>query len=209
MRLRRCQSGFVSRCCRAAGWLRLGLALLAAGPALIAADVVLAATTPTAPAVSDVQVIAAYLVNFVRYVEWPAAIPPDGRPWQIGVLGSDALASSLERTAGGRLVRGHGIAVVRAKNVAAVRDCQVVLADPDRPSDLPAFLEAMAGRPVLTVVYRERSAAATGAAIELVLIDKHIRYFLATDVLAAQGLKPTPGLIENALSRSVAGGGMP
>ena len=41
----------------------------------------------------------------------------------------------------------------------------------------------------------------SGAVIELLLTDGRIRYLLNSEALAAQNLRPTPGLLENALRR--------
>ena len=62
---------------------------------------------------------------------------------------------------------------------------------------------------MLTVLYRGELAAAppSGAVIELVRVRSNIRYLLNSTALRAQGLQPTPGLLENALRRS--GGPMP
>jgi hypothetical protein len=177
--------------------------MVAAPPAMLAREpLVVAAVNPPVAASDADTVIAAYLLNFVRYVEWPETVPPSDTPWRIGVLGSAAISGTLEQMTAGKTVRGHSISAVSGEDVGAMRDCQVVFIDLDRPADVVAALQALAGRPVLTVVYRAYGNRAPGAAIELVSVARNIRYRLDPHVLAAQGLRPTPGLLENALRRS-------
>lgn len=171
----------------------LGLTIKAADP-----------TDPTGkrpPVVSSnaETVIAAYLVNFLRYVEWPETVPPAGEPWRIGLLKSEELHGPLDRLTQGKIVRGRPITVVNASDPAALRDCQMVLLAEGVPANSPADAKVFAGRPVLTVVYHEKASAVNVAMIELILQGRNIRYRLNAALLTAEGLKPTPGLLENSL----------
>ena len=162
-----------------------------------------AASPPTRSPTSDVNaVIAAYLVNFVRYIEWPAEIPPTGEPWRIGLLNSDALRSTLERMVAGNSVRGRPIVIVRSDNPGDLLTCQVVLLTPTS-SKAVEDAKVFAHQPVLTVFYREKGGGEAMAAIELVLQNRNIRYRLNPGLFAAQGLRPTPGLLENSLPVTV------
>ena len=158
-----------------------------------------AATPPEKRQVSEPNaVIAAYLVNFVRYIEWPESVPPAGEPWRIGILNAENLRGPLDRIAEGKIVRGRPIIIVHATDPAALRDCQIVLLPSS--ADNPALTaKALADRPILTVLYHDKDTAAATATIELVLLNRNIRYRLNAGLLAAQGLRATPGLLENAL----------
>ena len=158
-----------------------------------------AANPPNRPPVSDANsIIAGYLVNFVRYVEWPETEPPAGQPWRIGLLNAGGeLRAALEREAEGKTVRGRKIAVVSAADPAGLRDCQIVLL-PAAPA-MAGAASALATRPVLTVVYRDNAPPPFPVAIELVKQDRRMRYHLNAGLLAARELRPTPGLLENAL----------
>ena len=144
-------------------------------------------------------VIAAYLVNFLRYVEWPETVPPAGEPWRIGLLKSEELHGPLDRLTQGKIVRGRPITVINSSDPAALRDCQMVLLAEGSPANSSADAKAFAGRPVLTVVYHEKASAVNVAMIELILQGRNIRYRLNAALLTAEGLKPTPGLLENSL----------
>jgi hypothetical protein len=157
------------------------------------------ATGATASSKTDPDVIiAGYLVNFVRYVEWPAEVPPAGQPWRIGLLDSDGLRAALERIVAGKSVRGRPIVVSPGSSPSDLRNCQVILL-PSSSQQALSDAKAFAKLPVLTVIYRENEDAETEAAIELVLKNRNIRYRLNSTLFAAQGLRATPGLLENAL----------
>ena len=172
----------------------LGLAVVFGGSSPI-----LAASPQTKPPASDVNaVIAAYLVNFVRYIEWPADLPPTGEPWRIGLLNSDAVRSTLERMVEGKSVRGRPVVIVGANTPGDLLTCQVVFV-PSASDKAVEDAKAFAHQPVLTVAYREKDSGEATAAIELVLKNRNIRYRLNRGLFAAQGLRPTPGLLENSL----------
>lgn len=144
-------------------------------------------------------VIAGYLINFLRYVEWPEAVPPVGEPWRVGLLNAEGLRPSLARMISGKMMRGHPIEIISTSDPADLRDCQLVMLGDVPPENASSVAKVFAGRPVLTVVYQEKEIATEGAIIELVLQGRSIRYRLNTVQLTVQGLKPTPGLLENAL----------
>jgi hypothetical protein len=181
----------------------LGMALSFGGGATI-----WAASPPAKAPTSDVNaVIAAYLVNFVRYIEWPAGIPSAGESWRIGLLNSNGLNGTLERMVEGKSVRGRPIVIVRATNSADLQTCQVVLL-PSPSIKAAEDAKAFANQPVLTVAYREKEGGEAMVAIELVLQNRNIRYRLNAGLFAAQGLRATPGLLENSLPAAATSAGI-
>ena len=109
----------------------------------------------------EIQVEAAFLVNFVRYTDWPAArLGPPGAPYVVSVLGSEDDArdvADVARAAG--VIGGRRIEVQRvdpdrlSRSAARVRRLQAshvvfVRADSDvRCATLRSLLD---GAPVLT-----------------------------------------------------------
>lgn len=78
------------------GWM-LALSLLAA---------TLSAQEPTL----EYRVKAAYILNFIRYVEWPPAALGDG-PMAVCVAGRNPFGTALEETVRGEAIEGRSIAV--------------------------------------------------------------------------------------------------
>ena len=182
------------------GQLLFILALIISAPtAARAADTADTPTKRTLPAKSDPEsLIAAYLLNFVKYIEWPEAVPPPGEPWRIGVLNNERVRDSLDPIVKGMFIRGRLIVIVHATDADDLSGCQIVLL-PSSGASAAAAAKVFVDRPVLTVFYHEKGSTAVAAAIELLLQNQSIRYRLNPGLLTAQGLKATPGLLENSL----------
>jgi len=174
---------------------------------LAAAGCVPAQTTNPAPGWPDrapeYDEIASYLAAFLRYVTWPPPDTPANEPWRIGVLGQDPFGPMLDRVLVGKTLDQHRIEAVRAVSADQLAGCRIAFVNPASPAECAAALRAFAGKPVLTVIYLGNAPTPepSGAVIELLLTDGRIRYLLNSEALAAQNLRPTPGLLENALRR--------
>src|SRR5689334_15033090 len=84
------------------------------------------ATEATQPPL-EYQVKAAFLLNFTRFIEWPAADAPPGAPFSICVLGDDPFNGALDRMVEGEAVNGRKLAVQRIHRQQQV-SCQIVFA---------------------------------------------------------------------------------
>jgi len=99
---------------------------------------------------SEFQVKAAYLLNFARFVEWPAtAFPSPDAPLTICILGDDPFGSTLDRLLEGESVDGHRLAIQKLRRAPAPKTCQVlyVAANEGEPAKLLRSLD----REILTV----------------------------------------------------------
>ena len=121
-------------------------ALLAAGA--LAAPAAAAAQGRVAP--SEYEVKAAYLFNFMQYVDWPAAGAP-GTEVVLCVAGRDPFDGILERTVRGRLSRGRTVRVTRVVVAAQIEPCHVLFVGERNATTVDAWLLAARERPVLTV----------------------------------------------------------
>ena len=101
-----------------------------------------------APQAQDVtreyRVKAAYLYNFVKYVEWPAT--PKGRIL-ICVAGQNPFGTELESLI--RNERVHGVPLATEVIIEARTDCDVLFTP--STSNIPVYLQKAAGLPTLTV----------------------------------------------------------
>lgn len=111
----------------------------------------------------EYRVKAAYLLNFTRYVEWPAAaFPTPETPVRVCVLGEDPFESTLDETFDGRLTRGRRFELRRMDAPAQARDCHVVFVSEAEWSRHPEVLAALRRAGVLTVGEGSRFAEAGG-----------------------------------------------
>ncbi len=166
---------------RAARRARLGLLLaLAAGEAAASA------------APSEYEVKAAFLLNFARLVEWPAASLAPGSPLALCVLGSSPFGGALDRVFSGKQVQGREVEI-RSTEVSAA-DCHMVFV-PGRAGDRGRqLLEATRGRSVL-VVGESEGYAADGAAINLYESGGKIRFEVNRQAARAARLKVSAKLL--------------
>jgi hypothetical protein len=107
---------------------------------------------------------AAFLNNFVRFVEWPADALAAGDPITVCVVGSRAVAESLRKAAKGRPVDGHDVLVVAASDDEALRTCHLVYLSGHDEKRARRTLRAVEGAAVFTVGDWDRFAAIGGVA---------------------------------------------
>lgn len=123
----------------------------AALAALLAGLALFAGTARGEPS-REYQVKAAFLYNFVQFVEWPqeAFARPD-EPLTIAVLGEDPFGGALEEVVRGQRLRGRPLVVRRARSTADLEGCQVVFVSRSETPRLPEVIGALQDRPVLSV----------------------------------------------------------
>jgi hypothetical protein len=110
-----------------------------------------AETEPAAPPPSEYQVKAAFLYHFAQLVEWPAGAP-DGRPFEIGLLGDDVFGPHLEAALSGKRVHERPIRVQRYTSLPepSRRPPLLFIAAADA-REAERVLRALGPAPVLTV----------------------------------------------------------
>jgi hypothetical protein len=145
---------------RAAVWLLLALALLLPWRSGLAAD--------------DLEqgLKVAYLYNFTRFIEWPAASL--GENFEIAVIGDPVLARALRALEQqDKQVQGHPIRIRSADSASQVDDAQILFVGAAAVSELPRLRVRTEGKPVL-LVGDSPGFAKRGVAIN---------FFLAQDIL--------------------------
>jgi hypothetical protein len=116
-------------------------AILAAAVAARAAD----------RALDEYQVKAAYLYNFAKFVEWPAAAfaAPDA-PLVIGVFGEDPFGPALDELVRDKTVKGRRCVVRRSVRMRDLRSSHIVFIGAS-PEPVAQALRELEGASVLTV----------------------------------------------------------
>ena len=137
------------------------------------------------PNTTEYQVKAAFLFNFLKFVDWPGA---QQSPWIIGVVASNSFAGILEETVLGKTVKGSQVIVKRLPNVAAAHGCHIVFV----PMPVPAFAPP-AG--VLTVGDDPHFLSA-GGIVGFYLEDGKVRFEIQPDTAKAAGLRVSAQLLK-------------
>jgi hypothetical protein len=123
---------------------------------------------------SEYQVKAAFLLNFTKFVEWPAAAFTDARsPITICILGDDPFNGLLDRLVQGESVNGRKIGVQHIRRTPRPKSCQVLFIGGSEKSVASILEDAGAG--VLTVG-EGRGFLEDGGIIAFVTAERHVRF---------------------------------
>lgn len=135
----------------------------------------------------EYRVKAAYLLNFTRYVEWPAAAAPDSQ-LSICVLGADPFGRILDATVAGRTVQGRSLQVRRVQNASEAAGCEVVFVSRETWRRSPASLKVLRNTGTLTVGESEQFARG-GGVIGFVILDETVRFVVNDEARDRAGLR--------------------
>jgi hypothetical protein len=150
------------------------------------------------PKVAEYEFKAAFLYKFANFVSWPTNVwaPDDGLA--LGILGEDPFGDALERTLDGNMVQGHKIIIRRAKEVAELKNCQLLFISATERKRLPQILESLQGTSVLTVSETDRFCEA-GGMINFKLVGKNLRFEINPEAAERAKLKISSQLLKLAL----------
>lgn len=136
---------------------------------------------------SDASVKAAYLYNFLPYVDWPAASLPRGEsPLVVGVVGADSVLAGLQSVVASRHVRGHPVVVRPVSESDSLDGLHVVFVGSG--ANPAHWLERLRGRPVLVVTDAAPGWDEAGM-LNFVAVRGRIRFEAAPAVAERAGLK--------------------
>ena len=148
---------------------------------------------------SEYEVKAAFLVKFAMFVEWPArAFAQGDSPVTIGVLGEDPFGPEFEKGLRREVAAGRRFVLKRSHKVQELQEVQILFISSGEKARLPEILEALQGRPVLTVADQERFAH-RGGMINFMKEGPRIRFEINAAAIQAAGLKPSSKLMQVAL----------
>ena len=156
------------------------------------------------PASNEAEVKAAFVYNFLKFVDWPPrSLPQLDRPLRIAIVGEGAVADATASLLQGKRVSVHptarrtsearGAGLRRARGVHHRR----------RHKEAQRTLESMASAPVLTIS-DDAQFASRGGMIGLYVEDRRVRFEVNTDATDARGLRVSSRLL--ALARLVRSG---
>jgi hypothetical protein len=194
---------------RTAGLLvRLGGARVRASACLLA--VLLACATceasaqPGAHALPDVSleyaVKATYLYKLAPFVNWPPTTfeAPD-QPFRICVAGEDPFDDYLQHAVAGRSLGTHPFEVRRLETLTPDTQCQIVFISHLSTQSIQQALDAVSGKPVLTVV--DSTEPHQGGSIVQFVIDRgRVRFVIDTGAAARNHITISSKLLNLALA---------
>lgn len=148
------------------------------------------------PTVSEYQVKAAFLYNFIKFIEWPdKAFSAPVDPIVVGVLGEDPFGAMLDETLAGKSVQGHSFKVARFSKLGAVEGCHVLFVADSDPGRVTAIVAREGRSPVLTVGELP-GFVDLGGMIGFDVEARRVRFDVNLQALRAAGLKPSSQLLK-------------
>ena len=141
-------------------------------------------------AVSEYELKAAFLYNFVAFTEWPATVQPGA---VLCVFGNDPFGSSLDSLRG-KAARSATLEVRRVQSLSEARKCHVLFISPAAGQGLDSILPGLRGAPVLTVA-ETPGAARQGAVIGLVTDQARVGFEINLNAAKGAGLSLSSKLL--------------
>lgn len=157
----------------------------------------LAAPAAHAASFSSNEIKAAFLYRFASYVEWPQAAP--AATFVIGIAGADGIADELERLVPSVRIDERPVEVRRVATAADLDGVQILYIGAGSRMPGPLRDAALtAPRPIL-VVTDQSQAMPSGAVINLVELDRKVRFEVSLVEAERRGLKLNSGLLSVAI----------
>lgn len=150
---------------------------------------------------TDIQVKAAFLLNFGRYATWPR--PPENN-FLICVLGHDPFGQTLDSIVAGEKIASQPAEVRRVQTVQEASSCHVLYISDSEELRLQATLVSLAKTPVLTVSDAPRFAD-QGGMIQFVLDGNRVRFIVNLGAAQRAGLTLSSELLK--VAKTVTGNG--
>jgi YfiR/HmsC-like len=152
------------------------------------------------------QVQAGFLINLVKFVEWPdAAFPSVHEPLTFGIIGSDSLANVLSRAAYGQSIKGRTVVVRKYDYGDDLSRCQVLFVSASEQARVHQILASVLGASVLTVSDAQRFAEA-GGVVQITVEEDRVRFSVNREAAARAGLQISAKLLTLSHVISTAGG---
>jgi len=140
--------------------------------------------------VSEYQVKAAYLYNFAKFVEWPAAsFSSVSAPFQICIFGPDPFGDALQNLTRGKQVNGRSFEILDGVTAAAqAGSCHILFVSTSASRQFEAILHGLQGRSVL-IVGESQGFVGQGGMINFVLEGGRVLFEVNRRAAEQAGLK--------------------
>jgi hypothetical protein len=163
-----------------------------------------ASAQPRQPAPSDVSleyaVKATYLYKLAPFVNWPpATFSSADQPFRICVAGEDPFNDYLEHAVAGQSLGTHPFEVRRLATLTRDTQCQIVFISHLSSQSVQQALDAVSGKPVLTVV-DSTEPGQEGSIVQFVIDRGRVRFVIDTGAAARNHITISSKLLNLALS---------
>jgi hypothetical protein len=124
---------------------------------------------------NEYEVKAAYLYNFTKFVEWPAAASTrDNSPLVICIVGKSPLNEVIESLAG-KTIKNRRLVIRQFSRIEDLSECNILFINAAVKTSIGQILSSVTSRPILTVS-DSKGFAAAGGNIEFINVEDKIRF---------------------------------
>jgi hypothetical protein len=143
---------------------------------------------------NEYEAKAAFLFNFVKFVEWPAQAFANGNsPLIIGVVGDDRSSGVIDQTINGKTANGRRLVVKRFSSFKALTFCHIVFV---RSSERDRTRQTLAAAgPCALTVGETEGFARGGGIINFTILDGKLRLEINQTSAERAGLKISAKLL--------------
>ena len=140
----------------------------------LAAGVLVSGGEAAAGANSEYQVKAAFLYNFMKFVDWPSDGLSTPGTVTLCILGKDPFGDALDEVRG-KTVKGRRVVVVHLRGVEELKECDLLYVCASERGRLSQILKTVQNSRVLTVADQEGFCQA-GGMINLVFVKNRVGF---------------------------------
>jgi hypothetical protein len=146
-------------------------------------------------ALSEYQVKAAYLFNFLKFVEYPSESFADPlAPIGIGVVGDDPFGNALPQVVTGKTVQGRDLVIRSYRAGEDLRGAHILFISASEKKRLPVILSSLRGSSVITVADMGGFLEA-GGMIQFLNENDRVRFAINVDATSRAKLKLSSKLL--------------
>ena len=144
---------------------------------------------------SEQQVKAAFLFNFIKFIEWPAgAFPDKNSPIVIGIIGDDPVGRGLEQYLQNKSIGGRELVMRQIEWPGEIRGVHILLLCASEAKAASAILACLKGTSVLTVGETDRFGK-QGGIINFYIEENKVRFEINIDAAGQARLKISSQLL--------------
>jgi hypothetical protein len=138
---------------------------------------------------TEYQVKAAFLLNFLQFIQWPASAFADASTSiSVGILGDDPFGQDLEKTFDGESIQNRRIVVKRSRRIEDLNACHLIFVSKSEGDRVPGIITSLNDRAVVTVGETD-GFARIGGIINFFMDGKRVRFEINADAAQRKGIK--------------------
>lgn len=147
------------------------------------------------PLQREYEIKAAYLYNFINYIDWPEnAFPAPGGTITVGIVGQNPFEAELD-VLNGKQVKGRTLALKQITDTKDLDQCQIVFINSSEKARLPELLDKLKDSRVLTVSEID-GFAQQGGIINFISEHNKVRFEINPDAARRLGLNISSELLK-------------